>query len=62
MNSQDKIASKDTKNLIKAFGGKMPSKEMFKSFSVCSLLISNLLIAFFTIMENQSVLDVLWVY
>jgi hypothetical protein len=62
MNSQDKIASKDLKNLIKVFGGKVPSKEMFKSFSVWSLLISNLLIALFTIIENQSVLNVLWIY
>lgn len=40
----------------------MSSKEMFKSFSVWSLLISNLLIALFTIIEKQSVLNVLWVY
>ena len=62
MNSQDKIAPKDSKNIIRFFGGKMPSKEMFKSFSVWSLLISNLLIALFTIIEKQSVLNVLWVY
>jgi hypothetical protein len=62
MNSQGKIASKGSKKLIRVFGGKMPSKEMFKSFSVWSLLISNLLIALFTIIEKQSVLNVLWVY
>ena len=62
MNSPDKIASKGSKNIITVFGGKMPGKEMFKSFSVWSLLISNLLIALFTIIEKQSVLNVLWVY
>jgi len=62
MNSPDKIASKGSKNIIGVFGGKMPGKEMFKNFSVWSLLISNLLIALFTIIEKQSVLNVLWVY
>jgi hypothetical protein len=62
MNFQDKIATKDKKSLFKGFGGKMPSKEMFKSYSVWSLLISNLLIALFTIVEKQSVLNVLWIY
>jgi hypothetical protein len=62
MNSQDKIAAKDTKSLLKALGGKMPSKEMFSRFSVWSLLISNLLIALFTVIEKQSVLNVLWIY
>jgi hypothetical protein len=62
MNTQDKLASKDTKSLIKAFGGKMPGMEMFKRFSVWSLLISNMLIALLTIVEKQSVLNVLWIY
>ncbi|HAB51374.1 MAG: hypothetical protein A2315_09445 [Ignavibacteria bacterium RIFOXYB2_FULL_35_12] len=62
MNSQDKIASKDSKNFIGVFGTQMPSKQMFKSFSAWSLLISNLLIALFTIIEKQSVLNMLWVY
>jgi hypothetical protein len=62
MNPQDKIASKDTKSLFKFFDGKKLNKEMFKSYTVWSLLISNLLIALFTIIEKQSVLNVLWVY
>ena len=43
-------------------GGKLPGKELFKSFSTWTLLISNLLIAVFAILENQSALNVLWVY
>lgn len=62
MNAQEKTASKRTRDFIKVFGGKLPGKEIFKSFSAWSLLISNLLIAFFIIIEKQSVLNVLWVY
>lgn len=62
MRSQEKMTTKEIKNLIKIFSGKMLSKELFKSFSVWSLLISNFLIALFVIIERQGVLNVLWVY
>lgn len=62
MYTNEKISSDKTKDLIKVFGGKMPNREMFKSYSTWSLLISNLLIALFTIIEKQSVLNVLWIY
>jgi len=62
MNNQEKTVSKETQDLLRVLGGKLPGNEIFKSFSTWSLLISNLLIAFFTIIEKQSVLNVLWVY
>lgn len=42
--------------------GKLPNKESMKSFPVISLLASNILIAVFAIAENQSVLEILWIY
>jgi hypothetical protein len=62
MNTQEKISTKEKPSLIKILGGKMLNKEMFKSFPVWSLFFSNFLIALFTIIENQSVLNVLWIY
>jgi hypothetical protein len=62
MNSDEKISSEQMKVYFKLFGCKLPGKEIFKSYSAWSILISNLLIAFFTIIEKQSVLNVLWVY
>lgn len=62
MNSYEKISAKEKPGLAKLISGKMLNKEMFKSFSFWSLLISNLLIALFAIIENQSVLNVLWIY
>lgn len=62
MNIEERKLDKERKSFITALGARMPNKEMFKSFSVWSLLLSNLLIALFTIIEKQSVLNVLWIY
>jgi hypothetical protein len=62
MNTEEKILTMKKPNLIKILAGKMFNKKMFKSFSVWSVLFSNFLIALFTIIENESVLNVLWIY
>ena len=62
MEKQERISKENRRQLINMIGGKLPGKEMFKSFSTWTLLISNLLIAVFAILENQSALNVLWVY
>ncbi len=62
MNSEQKTLLPENENPIRVLGVRMLGKEMFKSFSVWSLLISNLLVAAFTIIEKQNVLNVLWVY
>ena len=62
MNAREKISSPITKTAVEFLGRRILNKETFKSLSVWSLLISNLLIALFTIIEKQSVLNVLWIY
>lgn len=62
MNTQEEITTAKTKPRQTILGLKIPNKELFKSCSVWSLLISNLLIILFVVLENQSVLSVLWVY
>lgn len=62
MNTQEEITTAKTKLRQTILGLKIPNKESFKSYSVWSLLISNLLIILFVVLENQSVLSVLWVY
>jgi len=62
MNIEERKLDKERKSFITALGGKMPNKEIFRSLPVISLLGSNLLIAVFAIVENQSVLNILWAY
>ena len=62
MNAHEKISPQKIRAAMGFFSWRMLTKETFKSLSVWSLLISNLLIALFTIIEKQSVLNVLWVY
>ena len=62
MNAREKISSPITKTAVEFLGRRILNKETFKSLSVWSLLTSNLLIALFTIIEKQSVLNILWIY
>ncbi len=62
MNAHEKISPPKIRAAMGFFSWRMLNKAMFKSLSVWSLLISNLLIALFTIIEKQSALNVLWIY
>lgn len=62
MQPDKKISDLKRKEFITAIWGKFPTKESLKSFPVISILISNILIAVFALIENQSVLNILWVY
>ncbi len=62
MKLEEKKFTNNYHKVITVLSRKILNKEMFKSFSTWSLLASNLLIAFFVIIENQNVLNVLWIY
>lgn len=48
--------------LAELFIRKKSAKEMFKSLSTWSILISNLLVLLIIIIEKQGVLNILWIY
>lgn len=62
MNAQEEITTAKTKSRQTMFGLKIPNNKMFRGYSFWSLLISNLIIILIVLLENQSVLSVLWVY
>lgn len=62
MKQNDYKPSEIKKQYSSLLWGKLPTKESLKSFPVISIVASNVLVLIFTILEDQSVLNVLWIY
>lgn len=52
----------ETTDFVKIFDPKLFKKVVFNTFSSWSILISNVLIALFAIIEKQNILNILWIY
>lgn len=62
METHEEITPQEKREFRKVWGLGLLGNAVFKSYSVWLLLISNILIALFAIIENQNVLNILWVY
>lgn len=62
MKKNDNKTTEIKKQFSSLLWGKLPAKESLKSFPVISLIASNILVLIITIVEDQSVLNVLWIY